>query len=767
MNNRRLEIIEGDCVEAMAAMEAESVDAIVCDPPYGISFMGREFDTFKPGDLKDKREKDKARVPREDGRKVAAWSNAGDAGSYDYRISANRTFQEWTRLWAVEALRVLKPGGWAAVFGGTRTAHRMICGLEDAGFEIRDCVSWNYGSGFPKSLDISAAIDAGACRAELEKRLGRAPTRDEFKAAWKTFREVVGKQKMRELPNDVPFGQGLISSHADAIAGRRTNSQVEIDITVPATDAAKEHEGKGTALKPAWEPICLARKPLAGTVAENVLRYGTGGLNIEACRVGTTKRVPGGLSQPDQNPSSWSKGGSRPEDSGQDPNIGRWPANLVLDEEAAEMLDEQSGDLGVSSGGRIGNAGGGAVENIPTSKYRKGDPGFGDSGGASRFFYTAKTSRGEREAGLRGFIPCGKCGGLDSLTHTNEKGDEVPCIRNGHPTVKNVALMKWLARLVTPPKVFDIVCESCYSTSRGGTGGRDGDSDLRAVREVSQTARPSDEVLLGCLPGEKPSSTPHGLSDVRADTVARERKILLQKLSDSRDACSEDALSKTVRELQRNIPSQEGQRQEILRSALCGEVDGDEKKKTVFKDAPRISDAVQAGTSDGDEGRVRDGASADDGGAPQQGAPRRRSGPSSKREKGRQPGGESGPPNKGTARQAPETPPGKKHRVPALSQENQVEQRCPKCRGRLIRVERPGLILDPFVGSGTTGMACSIEGFDFIGCEKEAEYAEIARRRIEYARANPRAFDEGVVRPKPEKVVAGQGNLFQEMVAGG
>ena len=193
----------GDCRDIMATMDASSVDAIVTDPPYGLAFMGKDWDHGVPG------------------------------------------VEFWT-----EALRVAKPGAHLLAFGGTRTFHRLACAIEDAGWEIRDTIMWVYGSGFPKSHDVSKAIDKAA-GAE---------------------REVVGQR-------DTKTGSNKETNW-------KCSSPRIMDVTAPATDAARQWSGWGTALKPAWEPIIVARKPLCGTVAENVLRHGTGGINIDGCRAG-------------------------------------------------------------------------------------------------------------------------------------------------------------------------------------------------------------------------------------------------------------------------------------------------------------------------------------------------------------------------------------------------------------------------------------------------------------------------------------------------
>jgi site-specific DNA-methyltransferase (adenine-specific) len=346
----------------MRGMPENSVDSIVTDPPYELSFMGRK------------------------------WDGSGIAYSVE--------------MWG-EALRVLKPGGHLLAFGGTRTYHRMACAIEDAGFEIRDSIHWVYGSGFPKSLNIGKAIDKAAG----------------------AKREVVGERKQRGRPK----------AHDDEFQKNTSNSPVEL-LTAPATDEARRWEGWGTALKPAHEPIVVARKPLSGTVAGNVLVWGTGGLNIDGCRVGTDAgwSYPNG---PRGGGQIYGNGaGIPPMTTPHHATAGRWPANVVFDRTAGKALDQQSG---ASRDGVAVNRN--RSEDNQTSWYgtRRSqvgdDVGYGGAGGASRFFtqadfgpddwpfvYQAKPSRKERNAGVPEGTP-------------------------GHPTVKPVALMRHLVRLVTPP----------------------------------------------------------------------------------------------------------------------------------------------------------------------------------------------------------------------------------------------------------------------------------------------------------------------------
>jgi len=376
----------GDCLEIMRGLADNSVDAVICDPPYELGFMGRK------------------------------WDRSGIA----YNVE----------MWR-EVLRVAKPGTYLLAFGGTRTYHRMACAIEDAGWEIRDCLMWLYGSGFPKSLDISKAIDKAA-GAE---------------------REVVGK-----APHGACNKQGGTIYSDDNYEWTR-----HYDITIPTSPAAKLWQGWGTALKPAYEPIILARKPLDGNVASNVLKHGVGGINVDGCRIGTVA---------DMNPNDFGdtrctapkfngilnggKNGQYRSRIGTVPD-GRWPVNVILDEEAGMLLDRQSGESLSRGGGGLKSA---VWEESTEDKKKKdyGDfTGFSDFGGASRFFYCAKASRAEREHGLAhlprqtredvtGREP-DSAGQNNPRAGTRAQG----AIRNIHPTVKPLALMSYLCKLITPP----------------------------------------------------------------------------------------------------------------------------------------------------------------------------------------------------------------------------------------------------------------------------------------------------------------------------
>ena len=327
-----IDLVHGDCIEKMREMGDNSADSIVTDPPYGLGFMGKKWDALPP---------------------------------------SLEVFEE--------CLRVLKPGGHLLAFGGSRTYHRLAVAVEDAGFDIRDQIMWVYGQGFPKSLDVSKAIDKAAGHVR----------KSDYKPNYKN------------------------TTHGNGMGGGVKTSE-----DPPATDAARQWEGWGTALKPAHEPIVMARKPLAGTVAANVMEYGTGAINVDGCRVGTeiTKTVRNGDS-----------GGER---YGRDERVGAWnnppgrfPANLIHDgsDEVVTCFPEAGGQQGALNGSEPSGKMGSANCYGRMDRRHKSTPRKDTDKSAARFFYCAKASKRDRGEG------------------------------NAHPTVKPTELMRYLCRLVTPP----------------------------------------------------------------------------------------------------------------------------------------------------------------------------------------------------------------------------------------------------------------------------------------------------------------------------
>lgn len=414
----------------MKTLPENSVDAIVTDPPYGIGFMGKEWDNFKP-DIVAKFQKisDSRAKERTDGRK-AGLGTARETGIYDQSRQGHIRFENWYHEVSKEMFRVLKPGGHLLSFGGTRTYHRMACAIEDAGFEIRDQIMWLYGSGFPKSLNIGKQVD---------KIQGNE-------------REVVGK-----MPWSNPKADNSIQASSYGIAGGMNRDKPAERVILNNTKGTSEWEGWGTALKPANEPIVVARKPLSEkNVASNVLKWGTGGLNIDGCRIGMTNQdKENSYRKPLDKVREGFVKTTKPEYSPQ----GRFPANVILDEEAGQMLDEQSG---IQISGKAIRHRGVKDSNLygkGLGKLKKGtaDLGYNDKGGASRFFYCAKASKSERNYGLEGLPLKDNLQGLDTRGRTLTRGDGSKTLverwgknptKNNHPTVKPIKFMRYLVRLV-------------------------------------------------------------------------------------------------------------------------------------------------------------------------------------------------------------------------------------------------------------------------------------------------------------------------------
>jgi DNA modification methylase len=375
-----MRIINNDCIAAMKEMPDNSVDSIVTDPPYELGFMGKSW----------------------------------DASGIAFNIE----------VWQ-EALRVLKPGGHLIAFSGSRTYHRMAVAIEDAGFEIRDQIQWIYGSGFPKSLNISKAIDKGA-------------------GAERTMR--VNERWAERYPNG-PGGNLSGNGQINQLQRIVGNPILTSD---PVTDQAKQWQGWGTALKPAHEPMVLARKPIVGTVANNVLTYGVGGLNIDGARINPGEKVQGGGNGKASKGSSWNGNGddSITREKVEPHLAGRFPANVIhdgSDEVVALFPDTKAGVA------KRGNSGGNNFGS-DTPKPPLEDIGYADSGSAARFFYCAKASKRDRNEGLDGFE-------LKEAGIKNESGrgfsESDPhkkiMAANNHPTVKPTDLMIYLCRLITPP----------------------------------------------------------------------------------------------------------------------------------------------------------------------------------------------------------------------------------------------------------------------------------------------------------------------------
>ena len=697
-------VVVADCIEHMRSMDEHSVDAVVCDPPYALSFMGKPWDaydgredsgfaywlagfidgegcftikghargTYAPSFRIKVRDDDRGilegiRRTLGIGSVAAAKASGGSQGQATWTVqdkagcqrlvdlldkyplrakkrndylfwreavcewterprgnrwdgAADQTrmkalrdglmegrrytevpwsgheFQDWCRLWASECLRVLKPGGHLLAFGGSRTYHRLAAGIEDAGFEIRDCLAWMYGVGFPKSLDVSKAIDKAA-GAE---------------------REVIGEGSRHALKPGPSTFVGNVEERGVSL------------VTAPATAGAAQWQGWGTALKPAFEPVVVARKPLVGTVAANVLAHGTGALNIDGCRIGDTVETwPASRAWG----AGFVPGGDRSRDATQatgDAPPGRWPANVVLDEVAADLLDEQTGEMrdGVAVQRNLSDEGSrqGEVRVKPPTQ-RGADVGYGGSGGASRFFYCAKASSAERNAGLSHDGKICSCRELEDQALSPQRDTSGPI--------------------------------------------EAGDSDCSTI-------------------GNGSSITDRSLMDSRSTTSTRTRPTTGSKTSrSSAPSITSESTAPTIAA----TPTESGS--DSATSVASGS----------HQPSSTTTSAEKAGLSTADADRATSRSSSE---------------PSSS--------ASNACPDCGGVIEG-----GRRNVHPLEPTVKPVE-----LMRWLIRLVTPpgGTILDPFTGSGTTGIAAHLEGFEFLGIEREPEYAEIARARIEWWRAN-------------------------------
>ena len=581
------EVRHGDCLELMRAMPDNSVDAVVTDPPYGLSFMGKKWDYDVPG----------------------------------------------VEVWA-ECLRVLKPGGHLLAFAGTRTQHRMAVRIEDAGFEIRDMIAWVYGSGFPKSLDVSKAIDKAA---GAEREVVRSVFRG----------------------NSAGTSAGIMGQ-----AVPRTDT-----ITAPATAEAEQWDGWGTALKPSLEPVTVARKPLVGTVAENVLEHGTGAINVDGCRVATPDTVGASGRWGLTGAKGWN--GSTTESRTQDTyehNNGRWPANLIHD-----GSEEVLGCFPDTKGGTAVRRNGGQAPN-PTSwdkpRIAMPDMGYGDTGSAARFFSCQK--------------------------------DDFPLL------------------LSDAKAIFEAWKKSTANTVQGSLSRPRQYADI--ARDLVRLAEACGAVLQGPLLGGHFTSATESECERLCEIVItailyieqrswlvsqHERHTLLGSLVSIAATNEQTGITTiTVSHL-----TSDGYAESATFGIMRANTD-----RGVVASASRFTYCAKASKRDRDEGLE---------------------------------GFEAKPANSAYGDGL--------NTATKVRTEEQAESGVSRDLRRnihstvkptalmryLCRLVTPpgGTVLDPFTGSGSTGKGAKLEGFNFIGIEREAEYVEIARARIEGATPEAKADD--------------------------
>jgi site-specific DNA-methyltransferase (adenine-specific) len=564
------------------------VDAVVTDPPYGLSFMGKEWDHGVPG------------VPY------------------------------WT-----EALRVLKPGGHMLAFGGTRTFHRLACAIEDAGFEIRDCLMWLYGSGFPKSADVSKMID---------KQAGAE-------------REVIGPR----VTGDGHI-QNRVNGRNEFGTFQTKNDGYDL-VTAPATPDALRWQGWGTALKPAWEPVLLCRKPIVGTIAANVLAYGTGGINVDGCRIGTGAEGIGARPA-----STLRASGAFLNTDAYQPNVaGRWPANLVLDEDAARALDEMSGVSRSAAAARPrrgsrGYSGGLDQQDAGVSVS------YGDTGGASRYFKVVgvdqdvfSTYNVEKQGGQL----CGDESTEDANTCAGKRPES-----------------------------------STDSLPTGGCGSKPTGLSQKAMRFTTETETRSTTALPTCnlLPQDGMITTTNESEKAIEPLTGLSAESASDAENTNRSTNSSAARQEPIRDTARSVPANTcesgASRTATGTMPTCEPIESSTSNRFFYcaKASRRERDAGCEERPDNYESRIGDGI--------------------------------GNAPSVGGARHRPQ-----KNGHPTVKPIALMRWLC-----RLI-TPPGGVILDPFCGSGSTGCAAELEGFDFIGIDKDAESIAIAEARTTYWQA--------------------------------
>lgn len=415
-SNNKYKLYQGNMLDMLEVIEPETIDSIVTDPPYELNFMGK------------------------------GWDNSGIA------------FQKET--WE-KCYEVLKPGGYLLAFGGSRTFHRIACAIEDAGFEIRDTIMWLYGSGFPKSMNLANSIESKIINGNGNKN---------------QFKKLDG-EKGKPISYCSFTKKNIEQGFRDKDYAEQDYETTKVNYT---TDLAKQWQGWGTALKPSFEPIIVARKPFKGSLVDNVIEYGVGGINIDECRVCLNgEKTPKGSGNI-CNSGIEQKWGFKGNGGNETSNLGRFPANTILTYDETDF-DEVCGGF-PNTKSQIGARGGQGFHNClgrPDRERKDGNnlSGYEDSGSASRYFYCAKASKKDRDEGLDEFeekentIMYGD--GFNSATklatneqiETGEVGNR-SLRKNTHPTVKPTELMQYLVRLVSPPcsTILD-----CFNGS-GSTG---------------------------------------------------------------------------------------------------------------------------------------------------------------------------------------------------------------------------------------------------------------------------------------------------------
>jgi len=622
-------LYHGDCIEVMRSLPENSVDTCITDPPYGLRFMGKEWDTFR----QDKRGKNQI-------------INMGNGMKQLNHIELVE-FQEWTTQWAQAVYRLLKPGGLLLAFGGTRTYHRLVVAIEDAGFEIRDTIAWVYGSGFPKSYNIEKGVNKYL-------KTGNAS----WNGTGDSSNGALGYSKLQHeqgyRPNDY--------------SGKH---QSQIDITEPS---AKIWHGWGTALKPAMELICVAMKPIDGTFVNNALTWGVAGLWIDGGRVGTEDNLNGGAYSPSVDGMSqndvYGKYYKKPGEFTQP--AGRFPANFVHDgsDEVVGLFPQSISTDKIRHNHQSRYSG--MKENGATcyGKYNDKDTtGYSDSGSAARFFMSCK----QDDLCFLCLTP------KHSIMSDIDNSEVIRCKNiSANNVEKSLTTTQATALNTAQESVQDLLLEKAvrFVKSAGNLCEKCATSIVREVVEI------------------KTWDSKNAASQVIQDFIGNSNKcILIQSLAQYAEIWDSIDTTPTTTSLLTLF----GYARRVITNYI------QETEKTAPK---RFLYSPKASRSERNAGL--------------EGMP----------EKQREMMAKMGQGN--TPQQTP-------HKNEPQSNHHPTVKPIALMRYlvRLTKTPTGGVVLDPFMGSGTTGIACELEGREFIGIEKEAEYIEIANKRIAYWSLQP------------------------------
>ena len=741
MQRSRWEVLEGDCIEAMQVMEPASVDAVVCDPPYGLEFMGKDWDRI--GDVRQPGDDTFTDVDNPYGRSKV---RMGGSAAYSDR-GGQRRMQEWHEAWAREALRVLKPGGFLIAAGGSRTYHRLVCAIEDAGFEIRDCITHLYGSGFPKSLNVSEALrKLPPCTCDVSGKFGPVDAAGAIGAG-----RDVAIEAGPALGADEGFGHPTKCKACGGVRGQVL-------------------DGFGTALKPSAEFWTVARKPLSGTVAATVLEHGTGALNIDGCRVGTSGGTRGTVA-PGGSPGVSFEGSASGAFNGNKQaealDAGRWPANVVLSHhedcrpvgtrrvkgdqrltgagrrgggfadvgaasgdgepnapvygdaevEAFEcvpdcpvrMLDEQTGEASYNPAGTFGRQRGDQPSDTAAAfavrKDGDGVFGYGDKGGASRFY------------------PCFGSAPRCMLCRCEYANTAEP---STSPSASQAASVPGDAPEQRPPKPAAKSDSSKSSAPPAESGGKptpETIGDTAPTTAQTQLAARTVQLARSAVPLCDSCATAIAQSVARTlldpapesqagpdSTLALKRQTLSRSLALVAAGWQSTGITPTTESLSA-----------LCGSALLATTESTTASDTASDGAQNLRLRYQSKASSRERNAGLDGFE--------------------ERDTNKWNGGGIGE----RRRQAGQ----------GVSRNVHPTVKPIALMRWLVRLVCPpgGVVLDCFAGSGSTGCATVLEGFDFVGIEREAEYVEVARVRIDYCTRHDPTQEPPAKGPKP---IAGQ-----------